>query len=254
MNYWVVMAIVVIAIIAVMIAIELEPDEPEEAASAAQGRPIWVALGSSALPPGERGNGNAINWSELIREAFGERIIAYDFTRFGATANDIQRDHLDAAIATHPDVVTMLIGPDDFRDAEDLNLFERRLWHMLSALNRELARPVLTTLPDLTTLPSLAAEDNASLLADELASWNVAIRRMCAVAHADLIDVETAIVPSDVPLFSEASGRFVFTEAGHRWFATLMIDRMHQLLDAAHGSDETAPGQSPDSGAQSLET
>lgn len=252
MSYWVVMAIVVIAIIAVMIAIEFEPDEPEVAASNPDGRPIWVALGSSALPPGEM-HANAVNWVELIRETFGERIIAYDFTRFGATANEIQRDHLDATIATNPDLVTLLIGPDDFRDAENLNVFERRLWHILSSLNQDSTKVVLTTLPDLSTLPSLAAEDDASVLADERASWNVAIARLSAAAHAELIDVETTILPTDTSLFSEATGRFVLTEPGHRWFATLMIERMHRLLGDANGSEE-ASNQSIDSVAQSLET
>jgi hypothetical protein len=254
MNYWVVMAIVVIAIIAVMIAIELEPDEPNMATSDPEGRPIWVALGSSARPPDERPADDAINWVELIRQAFGDRIIAYDFTRFGATANEVQRDLLDAALATNPDIVTLLIGPDDFRDAEDINVFERRLWHILSTLNRDFVRSILTTLPDLTTLPSLAAEDDAWGLAGERASWNVAITRLAAVAQSELVDVETTVLPSDTSLFSEASGRFVLTEDGHRWFATLMIDRMHRLLGDVGGSREEPPDQSPHSVAQSLES
>jgi hypothetical protein len=253
MNYWVVMAIVVIAIIAVMIAIEMEPDEPEVATLDPKGRPIWVALGSSALPQGEH-HPNAVNWVELIRQAFGDRTIAYDFTRFGATANEIQRDHLDAAIAANPDIVTMLIGPDDFRDAENLNVFERRLWHILSSLNREFTTSVLATLPDLSTLPSLADEDDASVLADELASWNVAITRLCSVAHAELIDVETTVLANDTSLFTETTGRFVLTDAGHYWFATLMIDRMSRLIGDTGGSGDATPDPLSDSVAQSFET
>jgi hypothetical protein len=227
MSYWVVMAIVVIAIIAVMIAIELEPDEPDVVGEDSERRPVWVALGSNALAPSADSDSH---WPELIRQEFGDRIIAYDFTRFGATADEVQRDGLEAAIAAKPDVVSLLIGPDDFRDAENLNLFERRLWHILSTLTREFATPILTTLPDLTTLPSLAAEDDAVVLTEERQSWNVAITRLCSVARAELIDVEATRSVPEAALWTEASGRFVLTDEGQRWLATLMIDRVRQLL------------------------
>jgi len=248
MSYWFVMAIVVIALIAVLIAITLEPDEPKVDAAHSVGRPVWVALGSQARAPTVNAEQSGESWVDQIRQEFGEHIISYDFTRFGATAAEIQRDSLESAIAVRPDVVTLLIGPDDFHDAEPIEVFERRLWIILSAIRQVNALPILSTLPDVTTLPSLAAEDDASLLSDERASWNVAIARLSAASHAELIEFNE-VDQNGESLFTESSGRFLLTPTGHQWFAARMIGAMRERIDVSRSAPtepEPEPGNRDD--------
>jgi hypothetical protein len=230
MGYWVVMAIVAIAVVAVLIAIDAAEEEPEPQPRNPTGRPIWVAIGTNGNAPGETGQGAPPHWVELVRGTLGERVIGYDFTAAGCTAEEAQKHQLAAAIAATPDVVSILLGPDDFRDAEDLGAFERRLWHILSTLRDAGTVPVMTMLPDLRGLPSLAAEEDQQSLAEELQSWDVAIARLVAAAEGELIESNATMHGTEDDLFTERGGRFILTDAGQRHFASLMEQPVRHRL------------------------
>jgi GDSL-like Lipase/Acylhydrolase family len=230
MGYWLVMAIVAIAVVAVLIAVGSEEDEPEPHQPNPAGRPIWVAIGTNGNAPGVTDEVAAPKWVDLVRESLGGRVIGYDFTSAGCTAEEAQRHQLAAAVATRPDAVSIFLGPDDFRDAEDLGVFERRFWHILTTLRNAEGIPVVAMLPDLTRLPSLAAEDNPESLAEELQSWNVAIARLVAAADGKLIDAGESMHDAADDLFTERGGRFILTAAGQSRFASLMEQPVKRVL------------------------
>src|SRR5689334_3883958 len=235
MGYWLVMAIVAIAVVMVLIAVGSEPETPEKPRHAAGGRPIWLALGSNGLPPLPAGESTARHWVDFVREALGDRAITYDFTRAGRTVEEAQRDELAAAVAVAPDVVSVLLGPDDFRDAIDLGTFERRLWHLLTTLHDAGSTPLLAGLPDLAGLPSLADEEDTAELSEELRAWNVALARLTAAAGGEWIE---SPVDFTRDLFTEEGSRYILTDAGQRRFGTLMERPVQRLLGIA---DEAAP-------------
>jgi hypothetical protein len=235
MGYWLVMAIVALAVVVILIAVAAEEDESEPRSGDAVGRPVWVAIGTNGNPPDDAAAATAPHWIELVRRSLGERVICYDFTTAGCTAEEAQREQLAAAVAAAPDGVTVFLGPDDFRDAEDLGVFERRLWHMLATLRDAESVPLMAALPDLTGLPSLVAEENPEGLTEELQSWNVAIARLVAAAGGEFVDLGEAAPAADGALFTESAGRFILTAAGHAWFAALMepaVRRLFGLTDA----------------------
>jgi hypothetical protein len=239
MTYWVVMAIVAIAVVAVLIAVGSDEEAPEPIERAAGDRSVWVAVGSNATKPGANDSVSP-HWVDLVRDSLGERVVAYDFTRAGCTAEEAQRDQLAAAVATSPDVVSLLIGPDDFHDAEDLGAFERRLWHVLKTLREAGSVPVLATLPNLITLPSLANEENPASLIEEIGAWNVAMERIAAAAGGEIVAWTMMEADATCGLFTEADGRFILTAAGQRWFATLMERPVKRLLGVAGEADSAA--------------
>ncbi|HEY7031250.1 MAG TPA: hypothetical protein VH482_07995 [Thermomicrobiales bacterium] len=250
MGYWVVMAIVAIAIVAVMIALASAEDEPEPPREP-KGRPIWVAIGTNGNAPGETEEVAVPHWVDLVRASLGDRVIGYDFTAPGCTAEEAQKHQLAAAVATAPDIVSILLGPDDFRDAEDLGIFERRLWHILTSLRDASSVPVMAKLPDLTGLPSLAAEEDPDALAEELRSWNVAIARLVAAADGALIETDEPLRRGVDDLFTERSGRFILTAAGQSRFASLMEEPVKRVLGLAGvvGSPEPNAETPPSSDA-----
>lgn len=240
MGYWLVMAIVGIAVVAVLIAVAAI-EEPRESPREPAGRPIWVAIGTNGTPPGEVGQPPAPHWVDLVREALGERAVGHDLTAAGCTAEEAQRNQLAAALAASPAVVAILLGPDDFRDAEDLGVFERRLWHILTTLRDVGSIPVMAALPDLTRLPSIVAEDEPDVLAEELQSWNVAIARLVAAADGELVAVDGPASDPDADWFTERDGRFILTAVGQRRLASPMQASVERLL----GLSEAAPSPAP---------
>lgn len=235
MGYWVVMAIVAIAVVTVLIAVGSEPETREQPKRAAGGRPIWLAMGSNGVAPPGHGESMPRHWVDLVRQSIGEGVIVYDFTRPGCTAEEAQREELAAGVAVTPDVVSMLLGPDDFRDAENLGAFERRLWYILTTLRDAGSVPVVASLPDLSSLPSLAGEEDQAALVEELQTWNVALARLVTAAGGELIECSAV---STAELFTEEGGRYILTAAGQRWFAALMEDPVKRLLGIA---GEAAP-------------
>jgi len=240
MGYWLVVAIAAIAVLTVLIAVATEPETPEIPKRERGARPVWLAMGTSGNPPGNAGESVPPGWVDHIEDALGPAVIPYDFTRAGCTAEEAQREELAAAVAIAPDIVSILLGPDDFRDAEDLGSFERRLWHILTSLRDAGCIPVLASLPDLTSLPSLAEEDREAL-AEELRSWNAAIARLTAAAGGEFVGCPTDPAGD---LFTEEGSRYILTTAGHRWFASLMgpaVQRLLGIVDeaASHPSSET---------------
>lgn len=230
MGYWVVMAIVALAVVAVLIAVGSDEEAPEPQENRSAGRSIWVAIGTNGNAPADSAATRPRHWADLVGVSLGEHVIAYDFTRAGCTADEAQQDQLAAAVATAPDVVSILLGPDDFRDAEDLGSFERRLWHILTTIRDAGGTPVLASLPDLTGLPSLAAEEDATALGEELQTWNVAIARIVAAADGELVASAGDQCGKAEELFTERGGRFILTDAGQRWFASLMEQPVRRLL------------------------
>jgi hypothetical protein len=251
MGYWLVMAIVALAIVAVMIALGSEEAGPTALERPKGKRFVWVALGSSGLSPGAHEDESQTSWVDLVRAALDQGAITYDFTQAGSTATEAQRNQLEAAVATGPDVVSLFIGPDDFRDAEDLNTFERRLWHILSTLRAAGATAVMPNLPALSKLPSLAAEEDQESLAEELTSWNAAIARLVAAADGHLVDLAAVGGEEGGTLFTEHAGRFILTDAGQRWFAALMEEPVKQLTGLEEGPAE--PHAAPDGSNERME-
>ncbi len=238
MGYWLVMAIVAIAVVTVLIAVGSEPETSEQPKRAERGRPVWLAMGSNGIAPHITGELAPRQWVDLVRESLGDAVIAYDFTRTGCTVEEAQREALAAAVAVTPDVVSLLLGPDDFRDAENLGTFERRLWHILTTLREAGSIPVLASLPDLRSLPSLAEEEDQTALAEELQTWNVAFARLVAAAGGELIE---SSADSTADLFTEDGGRYILTAAGQRWFATLMEHPVKRLLGVAGDATVSPP-------------
>jgi GDSL-like lipase/acylhydrolase family protein len=245
MEYWLVMAIVAMAVVAVLFAIGSADELSAPARRGTGSRPVWVALGTSGNTAAETGGPSPSSWVDLVRASLGDFAIAYDFTRPGCTAEEAQRDQLAAAAAVAPDVVSILLGPDDFRDAEDLGAFERRLWHILTTLRDAGSIAVLAGLSDLRTLPSLAEEDDHTLLAEELQSWNVALARLVAAADGELVDWRETTDGTAADLFTEHGSRFILTDAGQRWFASLMERPVKRLLGVVVEPDPSETATDP---------
>lgn len=221
MGYWLVMAMVIIAVIAVLVAIASDDDTAKPVVAkgrlvvATAGTNLWASDG----PDDEAGR----RWTELVRASAGERWITFDFARLGAGVHELRREQLTAVMATKADAVAIVIGPDDFRDAERLDVFERHLWLALSQLRDERICTVVTRLPDLTKLPSLLAEDDQAGLRDELQSWNASIARLAHACGAGLVDLGQCGGTDATSCFVEREGHVVLVAEHHRWLADQMI-------------------------------
>jgi hypothetical protein len=179
-------------------------------------------MGTNGCPPGAAVTDESRSWVGQVQSAVDDRAISFDFTTNGSTIAEAQRDQLPAAVAANADLVSLFIGPDDFRDATDHASFERRFSNVLEALVSNGSTVFVVTLPDLRSLPTLAEEDDQVALHSDLAAWNRSIVTISGEHRAHVVRLDSEEVATPDGLFTESADRFILTVAGQDWVASKM--------------------------------
>lgn len=164
----------------------------------------YVAIGDSSTeglidPDGQGGfRGWATRLAEHLARAQGRLLYANLGVR-GKRTRQIRREQVPAALAMHPDLVTLFSGTNDVLtrrfDAEELG-------RDVEAMHRELiasGAAILTfTLPDLTPFMPLGR-----LIAFRIRALNDTLRAVARTTGATLVDFAAHPVASDARLWNE---------------------------------------------------
>jgi hypothetical protein len=232
MTYWLVIGIAFLALVGVFF-VAVTGVEEEKSKPRATGRPIWVLLGSSGRPSGDRSDQR--DWAELLTSHFPRSIDIVDLTQNGCTAAELQREQLRRARDRRPRVAVLLIGPDDFRDALPLPEFSRRFQYIVASLAGTGARVIVSYLPPMSSLPSLV-DDDPRETAEDVDRWNRELGEI--IENANGIGVGLPLeagVPPET-FFTESDGRFILTPAGHEWLASSFFAVLQPIAASYEGS------------------
>jgi acyl-CoA thioesterase I len=107
----------------------------------------------------------------------------------GATSADVLVAQLDRAIAEHPELVTLSIGPNDLTREIGVEIYEAHLQQIVDRLIAETdAVLVVTLLPDLALAPTFTPEE-AEVVGERTLRFNEAIQRVVAGKDVELVDL-----------------------------------------------------------------
>ncbi len=79
----------------------------------------------------------------------------------GATSADVVRDQLPQAVALHPDLVTISVGPNDITQGKDVQQYAANIEALFAGLRVTGAALVMNLLPDLAVAPRFSADQKA---------------------------------------------------------------------------------------------
>jgi acyl-CoA thioesterase-1 len=108
----------------------------------------------------------------------------------GATAADVRTGQLSRAIALHPDLVTVSVGPNDITGRRTEHQYEADIEAILGALVRHTSAVVVVNLiPDITVTPRFSRHERAAALRRRVEVFNEVLARQAAAHRATVVDL-----------------------------------------------------------------
>ncbi len=141
----------------------------------------------------------------------------------GATSIDVARDQLPRAVALHPQLVTISVGPNDITGGFDAQHYERSMEAIFLALQHDTrAVTVMNLLPDMAVAPRFTAEEKVAVGRQAIA-FNEILARLGRQYGVQIVDLYTP-TQQEVPGHPEllASDRYHPSDAGYARWALLM--------------------------------
>jgi acyl-CoA thioesterase I len=170
----------------------LAPERPRLLPSDRTQPVMYVALGDSTVA-GVGATSSQRNYVSLIHERLRE---VYPGARLanlgvgGATAADVLAEQLARAVALHPALVTLSIGPNDITRGRTAEQFERDVETILTTLGRETeAAVVVNLIPDLAITPRFRGSEQETLVGRRAVAFNDALRRQSERYGASIVDL-----------------------------------------------------------------
>jgi lysophospholipase L1-like esterase len=148
----------------------------------------------------------------------------------GATSEDVIRTQLDRAVALHPDLVTLSVGPNDLTGGVTVEAYARNLDRILGRLAHETrAVVVVNLLPDLAVTPRFRGSDREESAGRLSMRFNEGLRTVAGrhgVGTVDLYAASREEVPGQPYLV--ASDGYHPSDQGYERWADLMWTRIER--------------------------
>ncbi len=226
-----------LAVLAVLLTTACATGRPEEVrtlpAEGARTLPVdrnaavqYVALGDSTV----EGVGATSADFNYVSRLYEQLRTVYPTARVanlgagGATSGDVLRRQLDRAIALHPHLVTLSIGPNDITTRVPVDAYERNLDSILGRLRGETAAvTVVNLIPDLVVTPRFRAHRERDVLGRQTVLFNGAVERRGRAHGAELVDLYAAS-RREVPVRPELIGAVGYhpSDVGYARWAELV--------------------------------
>jgi lysophospholipase L1-like esterase len=188
---------------------------------------MYAALGDS-LTTGAGVNNHNETFPYKIAEQLasnGDKVTLKNFSYPGAKTQDLINDLLDKAIASQPDVVTLLIGVNDIHNHISLNQFQTNYKYILDRLTKETtAKIYVINIPligsNTAILPPLDLYFNS-----QTEKFNNVIKELAGeydLKYIDLYSPTKDLLRKDGPHYSSDS--FHPSANGYKWWADIIYD------------------------------
>lgn len=150
----------------------------------------------------------------------------------GATSDDVRAGQLDRAVALHPDLVTLSVGPNDITGRVPVSDYTRNVDAVLGRLAAETrAVIVVNLLPDLAVTPRFRAHEARAMVGRRSVELNEALAGVARRHGAQLVDLYAAS-RREVPARPElvAADGYHPSDLGHARWAELMWDAVRSRI------------------------
>jgi lysophospholipase L1-like esterase len=106
----------------------------------------------------------------------------------GATAADVARSQLGEALALHPSLVTVSVGPNDITGGKGAEEFAASLEQVFAGLRDAGAPVVMNLLPDLATVPRFTPEQKV-VVGKATVDFNEVVQRLGRQYGVEVVDL-----------------------------------------------------------------
>ncbi len=156
--------------------------------------PVYLPLGDSyticeGLAEKER-------WPNLITEQLDKSkmpvSLTYNPSRTGYTTDDLIKNELSYLKSEKPDIVTLLIGVNDYVRGYDSSYFHQNLSYILNEVQKALAvktNIILITIPDYSVTPAGEYYASGRDVSKDLRIWNNIIKEEAKLRNLSWVDI-----------------------------------------------------------------
>ncbi len=162
--------------------------------SQASKAPVFLPLGDSYTIC--EGLKEAERWPNLLEARFKQKNIPLALTenpsRTGYTTQDLIQHELPYLKSLHPDIVTILIGVNDYVRGYDTGYFHTKLIYIIDQVEKELKNPdhiILLSIPDYSVTPKGAYYANGRDVNGDLKIWNAIIQLEAKKRKLPFVDI-----------------------------------------------------------------
>jgi lysophospholipase L1-like esterase len=106
----------------------------------------------------------------------------------GATAAELARSQLAVAVALHPSLVTLSVGPNDITGGKSAEQFAASLEQVFGGLRDTGAPVVMNLIPDLATAPRFTPEEKV-VVGQATVAFNEVVQRLGRQYGVEVIDL-----------------------------------------------------------------
>ncbi len=156
---------------------------------------VYVALGASDAVGVGATNPAREGWVPRLHAQMPEGTKLVNLGVSGSELSEALDQQLPVALAARPDIVTIWLAVNDFKNGVPLARYERDLDSLLGELRKTDALITVGNVPDLASLPipdfvlRQYGVGSLSQLRAEVARWNAAIARVARKHGAVLVDI-----------------------------------------------------------------
>ena len=161
----------------------------------ASARPVYVAIGASDSVGVGAANEETEGWVPRLHATMPEGTRLINLGVSGSTLREALDEQLPVALSAEPDVVTVWLAVNDFKNGVPLASYQRDLDILLGRLRETGALVLVGNIPDLTQLPipdqalrAYGFPDRAAIRSG-IQQWNGAIERIAREHDAVLVDL-----------------------------------------------------------------
>jgi acyl-CoA thioesterase-1 len=158
----------------------------------ASGALVYVALGASDVVGEGADDPSTEAWPLVLYDKLPAGTILHRLGVSGSTAEEAIAEQLPAAEAAEPDLVTIWLAVNDYRNQVSLPAYRKHLDEIVRRMASTGAEVFVANLPDLRGIPELSEGQHPSRLAAATSEWNATIAEIVLANGAHLVDLLAA--------------------------------------------------------------
>lgn len=200
----------------------------------AVGALVYVALGASDVV-GEGADDPATEaWPVVLHGRLPAGSLLHRLGISGSTAEEAIHEQLPAGEAANPDLVTVWLAVNDYRNKVPLETYRKHLDEIVRRMAATGAHVFVANLPDLRGIPELRQTSSLDRLAATTSEWNATIAEVVLANGAHLVDLLEASegMDEDMDVLISSDG-FHPSTLGHLALAEIFLHH----IDATFGSE-----------------
>lgn len=155
----------------------------------ASGALVYVALGASDVVGEGADDPTTEAWPLVLHEKLPKGTVLHRVGVSGSTAEEAIGEQLPAAEAADPDLVTIWLAVNDYRDQVPLEAYRKHLDEIVRRMTATGAQVFVANMPDLRGIPELAEGQSPQRLAVLVSEWNATIAEVVLANGAHLVDL-----------------------------------------------------------------